>query len=63
MTTPPPPDDDSPAYLLAVLFAAKKAKDRHLEQLTRHKLNALGVRVVFADVLAPGKGKGGTDDE
>lgn len=47
-----PPDlTESPLYLIAVLHAARKAKDRALEQVTRRKLSALGVRIVFGDEL------------
>ena len=46
---PPPPLAESPLYLLAVLHAARKSRDVALEQVTRHKLAALGVRVVFDD--------------
>lgn len=48
----PPPSpalSDSPLYLLAVLHAARKSGDVALEQVTRRKLSALGVRVVFDD--------------
>ena len=51
---------DSPVYLLAVLFSARKSKDRPLEELTRQRLNSLGVRIIFGDDLpAPNKTKGG----
>ena len=54
----PPPDlTDSPLYLLAVLYAARRSNDRALEEVTRRRLNKLGVRVVFAAELpAPPKG-------
>ncbi len=63
MTTaiPPPPPylSDSPLYLLAVLYSARRSKDRALEEVTRCRLNKLGVRVVFAAEL-PVPPKGGT---
>ena len=55
---PPPPDlADSPLYLLAVLYSARRSKDRALEEVTRRRLTRLGVRVVFGNELpAPPKG-------
>jgi hypothetical protein len=45
-----PPDlSDSPTYWLAVLSAARKAKDRLLEWHARQHLDRLGVRIVFDD--------------
>ncbi len=59
-TTLPPPDlTASPLYLLAVLFSARRSKDRPLERLTRRRLDALGVRIIFGDELSspePAKG-------
>jgi hypothetical protein len=54
---PPPELTESPLYLLAVLYSARRSKDRPLEELTRRRLNKLGVRVVFAaDLPTPPKG-------
>jgi hypothetical protein len=48
----PPPDlTASPLYLLAVLFAARRTKDRALERVTRQRLDRLGIRVAFGDEL------------
>lgn len=48
----PPPDlSDSPLYLLAVLFSARRSKDRALERVTRRKLDALGIHIAFGDEL------------
>jgi hypothetical protein len=49
----------SPSYLLAVLFSARRSKDRFLERLTRRRLERLGIHVAFDDeppVLAMPKG-------
>jgi hypothetical protein len=70
VTSPPrtdPPADlsRSPLYLLAVLFSARRSKDRVLERVTRRRLNALGIRVMFGDDLpAPvtTQAKGGRAD-
>ena len=56
MELPPAPDpspdlSDSPLYLLAVLFAARRSKDRALERVTRRRLSALGLTVAFGDEL------------
>lgn len=57
-TTVPSPVDPlpdltaSPLYLLAVLTAARKSKDRALEEVTRRRLDKLGVRVIFASEMA-----------
>jgi hypothetical protein len=52
---------DSPLYLLAVLFSARRSKDRALERVTRRRLNALGIRVMFGDELhSAKKSKGGS---
>jgi hypothetical protein len=66
VTSPPrtdPPDlSASPLYLLAVLFSARRSKDRALERVTRRRLNALGISVMFGDELpapSPHKAKGG----
>lgn len=49
---PDPPDfSASPLYLLAVLFAARRSKDRVLERVTRKRLNSLGVQIMFGDEL------------
>lgn len=60
----PPPDlSESPLYLIAVLYSARCSKDRALELLTRRRLDALGVRIIFADALsAPTHRKGGRTD-
>lgn len=52
-TAPDPPPDlsDSPLYLLAVLFAARRSKDRVLERVTRRRLSALGLTIAFGDEL------------
>ena len=42
---------DSPLYLLAVLYSARRSKDRALERVTRRQLDALGVQVRFGDEL------------
>lgn len=56
---PPPEISASPLYLLAVLFSARRSKDRALERVTRRRLNQLGIRVAFGDELAaPTKAKG-----
>lgn len=48
----PPPDlSDSPLYLLAVLFSARRSRDRALERVTRRRLDALGIRIAFGDEL------------
>jgi hypothetical protein len=62
--TDPPDLSGSPLYLLAVLFSARRSKDRALERVTRRRLNALGIRVMFGDELpAPvTKAKGGRAD-
>lgn len=41
----------SPLYLLAVLYSARRSKDRALERITRRQLDALGVQVRFGDEL------------
>lgn len=47
-----PPDlNESPLYLLAVLHSARKSKDRALESITRRRLVALGVEIIFGDEL------------
>jgi hypothetical protein len=49
---------DSPLFLLATLYAARKARDRALERVTRSRLVVLGINVMFGDELPqPGKGK------
>ena len=52
---PPKPTDlsDSPLYMLAVLYSARKSKDRALEQVTRKRLAKLGVRLIFDDDAIP----------
>jgi len=52
-STADPPSDlsASPLYLLAVLFAARRSKDRALERITRRRLDRLGIRVAFGDEL------------
>jgi len=50
---PPPELADSPLYLIAVLYSSRRSKDRALESVTRRRLDALGVRIVFADELPP----------
>ena len=51
---PDPPDiSTSPIYLLAVLFAARRSKDRALEGVTRRRLDKLGIRICFGDELPP----------
>ena len=47
----PPSLDESPLYLLATLCSARKSRDIILEGMTRRRLDALGVRIVFADEL------------
>ncbi|HEX4610152.1 MAG TPA: hypothetical protein VH092_18305 [Urbifossiella sp.] len=60
---PLPDITDSPLYLLAVLYSARRSKDRALEILTRRRLDALGVRIIFGDELpAPPRKKGGRTD-
>ena len=49
---------DSPLYLLAVLFSARRSKDRVLERLTRRRLDAFGIRITFGNELATKKTKG-----
>ncbi|MBM3978695.1 MAG: hypothetical protein FJ304_00130 [Planctomycetes bacterium] len=61
---PPPVLSDSPLYLLAVLFSARRSKDRALECVTRRKLNTLGIHIAFGDELtarAPAKREGVAD--
>ena len=50
-TDPPPDLSDSPLYLLAVLFSARRSRDRALERVTRRRLDALGIRIAFGDEL------------
>lgn len=50
-TDPPPDLLTSPLYLLAVPYVARRSKDRTLEEVTRHRLAALGVRIIFGDEL------------
>lgn len=57
-TVSSPPRTDLPPdlsatllYLLAVLFAARRSKDRVLKRVTRRRLNSLGVRITFCDEL------------
>ena len=50
-TDPPLDLSASPLYLLAVLFAARRSKDRVLERLTRRRLNSFGVQITFGDEL------------
>lgn len=52
LPTPDPDLSRSPLYLLAVLVAARRSRDRALERVTRRRLMALGVRVSFGDELA-----------
>lgn len=50
----PPPDlAESPLYLLAVLYSARRSKDKALERLTRRRLEKMGVLVLFGDELPP----------
>jgi hypothetical protein len=50
---------DSPLYLLAVLFSARRSKDRVLERVTRRQLDTLGIRITFGSELSrPKKAKG-----
>jgi hypothetical protein len=51
LRTDPPDLSASPLYLLAVLFSARRSKDRVLERVTRRRLDSLGVRVAFGDEL------------
>ena len=58
MRPPPrldPPTDisASPLYLLAVLVAARRSKDRALERVTRRRLDKLGISISFGDELPP----------
>ena len=57
----PPPNDltSSPLYLIAVLHSARRSKDRALERVTRRRLAALGVRIIFGDEVPPREPKGG----
>jgi hypothetical protein len=58
-TDPPPDLFASPLYLLAVLFSARKSKDRALERVTRRRLDRLGIRIAFGDELpSPARAKG-----
>ncbi len=62
----PPPDlSASLLYLLAVLFSARRSKDRAFKRVTRRQLNTLGIRIAFGDELpapdatkAKGAGRG-----
>lgn len=65
MTNLPSPTDsivtrsESTLYLLAVVIAARRSRDRLLERVARRRLTALGVDVQFADELPtrkPAKG-------
>lgn len=47
--TTPPDFNSSPLYLLAVLFSARRSRDRLLERMTRQRLDALGVQITFGD--------------
>ena len=49
--TDPPALSASPLYLLAVLFSARKSKDRMLERVTRRRLDELGIQIAFGDEL------------
>ena len=61
-TDPPQNISDSPLYLLAVLVAARRSKDRLLERITRRQLDSLGLKIIFGDelpvALDKNKGKG-----
>ncbi len=49
---------DSPAILVAILVAAKKAKDRELEKFMREKLaSEHGVKVIFPKEKEGANGK------
>lgn len=52
-TTDPPPLADSPLYLLAVLYSARRSRDRALERVTRRRLDQLGIHITFGDELSP----------
>lgn len=56
-TTPPPDLNDSPFYLLAVLVSARRSKDRVLERVTRRRLDAFGISIIFGDELPPPRTK------
>ena len=47
--------DSSPSYLLASLFAARKAGDKVLERLNAGRLAKLGIKVQFASAINPRK--------
>jgi hypothetical protein len=53
--SPPPPCDDprptDPLFLFCILLAARRARDRMLEQLARDWLREAGIAVVFIDEL------------
>jgi hypothetical protein len=42
---------DDPVFLLAILLAARKSRDRMLEELARDWLHEAGIHIVFADEL------------
>ena len=50
-----PPTDDprptDPVFLFCILLAARRARDRMLEQLARDWLREAGIAVVFIDEL------------
>lgn len=47
--------NSSPSYLLASLFAARKAGDKLLERLNTRRLAELGIKVQFASAIKPRK--------
>lgn len=51
MTKDPPDLSNSPLYWLAVLAAARRSRDRLLEEYARQQLRCLKVRVIFAKEL------------
>ncbi len=54
---------DSPLYLLATLISARRSNDRALERISRRRLEAIGVTIMFGDepALQPAQPWGGAD--
>jgi hypothetical protein len=59
------PAIDNPPFLLAILIAARKSKERMIEELARDHLHRQGISVVFADEypLASEGAEGARDDD
>ena len=55
--SPPPELTASPLYFIAVLYSARRSKDHTLGYVTRHRLDALGVWIIFGNELPPPRPK------